>query len=390
MSTEVRESIETAIVEMASTHKERLSVIKGVWVALIAKQHLLMLGPGGTGKSFLVRDVNSRILGSRLFETQLDETSDPAQVMGPVDVQGIKQGSYRRNIEGFLPWADIGFLDEFFNANGPTRHSIMKALNERLREEDGKSIPIPLWSTFMGTNKLDADSDQAAVWDRIHHRYVISYVRERDNILEMARESVRRQVSTYQAPEKASIQLDALKVAHDEALRLERDIPTATLDTFLDIREELLHNGIEIGSRRIAEGLKAVCANAWLNGHTEATIGDLDILQHMWWVLQADIETSQKLILGITNPGEKAALEFLDELETYRADLRAAEDGDLDDTKKRLIGMEIYKNCNRVLKEADALEEKAAAAGAGTLRIKEMRGRTEALLGQVQANIFNL
>ena len=389
ISTNIRDTIENAIVEMGATHKERLSLVKGLFVALVAKQHLLMLGPGGTGKSFMIRDLASRITDATYFETALDETSDPGQVFGPVDIKAMKdEGKHRRRIDGMLPEADIAFIDEFFNANGPTLHGMMPILNERLYHNNGHPIETPLWSAFMGTNKLNADTDQAATWDRVHHRWVVKYVQERDNIRDMVSESIARRVSGYTEPEKASITLDELKTAHDEAMTLE--VPDNTWETFLDIKDELLHKGVEISSRRLAEGMAAVLANAWLNDHDKVSVGDMDVLQNMWWTFQTDVETVQKVVLGATNPGEKAALEFLDELEGYRADLRQAEDQDLDDTKKRLIGMEVFKNSKRIVAEAEQLEEKANAAGASTARIDELKERTQNLMDHVQSNFFGL
>jgi MoxR-like ATPase len=389
MTNDIRTNIESAIVEMGSTHKERLPIIKGLWVSLIARQHLLMLGPGGTGKSFLCRDLADRIDGSTYFETALDETSDPGQVFGPVDIKAMKEeGKHKRRTDGMLPEADIAFIDEFFNANGPTLHGMMPILNERLFHNNGHPSKAPLWSAFMGTNKLNADTDQAATWDRVHQRWVVKYVQDRDNVREMVAESIARRIRDHVEPARSSIKLEQLKDAHDEAMQL--DIPDATWETFLDIKDELLHNGVEVSSRRQAEGMAAVLANAWLNGHDSVTIGDLDILQAMWWTLQADIDVVQKLILGATNPGEKAALEFLDELEKYNSQLQEAERQDLDDTKKRLIGMEVFKNSRRIIAEANELETKAKAAGAGTARIEELRGRTQSLMDRVQEEFFGL
>lgn len=381
--------IEQAITEMATTHKERLHVIKGLWVSLVARQHLLMLGPGGTGKSFLIRDLASRVADAKYFETALDETSDPGQVFGPVDIKAMKEeGRHRRRTTNMLPEADIGFVDEFFNANGPTLHGMMPILNERVFHNNGRPDPAPLWSAFMGTNKLNVDTDQAATWDRIHQRYIIPFVTGRDNRRDMVAESIMRRISTYVPPAKTSITLTDLRAAHDEAMQL--PIPDSTWDTFLDLRDELLRAGIVVGSRREAEGMAAVLANAWLNGHDEVSVGDLDILQAMWWSLQSEAEEAQKIILGSTNPGEKAALEFLDELESYRADLRSAEEGSLDETKKRLVGMEVFKNSKRILQEADELETKAQAANASTHRIAELRERTQQLMDHVQREFFNL
>lgn len=389
MSSNTRNQIEAAIVEMGSVHKERLSVIHGLWVALVARQHLLMLGPGGTGKSFLIRDLASRILSAQYFETALDETSDPGQVFGPVDIKAMKEeGKHRRRTTNMLPEADIAFIDEFFNANGPTLHGTMPILNERVHHNNGHATQTPLWSAFMGTNKLNADTDQAATWDRIHQRFLMSYVQGRDNIQDMVADSIARRISSYTEPEKASIELSELKTAHDEAMQTK--VPQDTWDTFIDLKEELQHAGVEVGSRRIAEGMAAVLANAWINGHSEVTVGDLDVLQNMWWTFQSEIEPVQQIILGVTNPGEKMALEKLNELEKFRADLRSAEGQDLDDTKKRLIGMEVFKNSKRIMDEAEDLLEKSEAAGASTTRVKELKGRTQDLMDHVHSEFFGL
>lgn len=388
-TTEIRNNVEKAIVEMGYTHKERLAVIKGMWVALVARQHLLMLGPGGTGKSLLARDVADRIDNAYYFESAGDETSDPGQFFGPVDIKAMKEeGKHRRRITGMLPEADIAFIDEFFNLNGPTLHGMMPILNERYFHNNGQPMETPLWSAFMGTNKLNADTDQAATWDRVHLRYVVKYVQDREAVRDLITDSVNRRVTSYTEPPKATIDLDDLKAAHDEAMTL--NVPDNAWETFLDIRDELLNEGVEVSTRRQAEGMVAVLANTWVDGNTEVNTGNLDILQHMWWSYQADMEKVQKIILAATNPGEKAALEYLDEIEQYNQDLREIERQDLDDTKKGLKTMEIIKNTKHVLSEADDLDEKAKAAGASTARIEELRKRATDLKNHIQKEYYGL
>ncbi len=68
--------------ELNQVHFERPDVIRSLIVALLARQHVILLGPPGTGKSRLVRDLCQRMIG-RFFEWQLTRMSTPCEGRGP-------------------------------------------------------------------------------------------------------------------------------------------------------------------------------------------------------------------------------------------------------------------------------------------------------------------
>lgn len=389
---DIRLRVEKIKEEQKDLIKERETVIDGAWVARVAQQHFLMLGPGGTAKSFLVRDMVSRITGATLFERALDESSDVSEVLGSPDIKAmVEQGKTRRVLEGTFATATDAFLDEFFNANGVVLHSLQPGLNERIVHNNGQPTSIPLRSAFMGTNKLNADADQAALWDRIHHRHVVKYVADRNNIADMvggaiARLAVLGRGTGTNLTQVTKVTLEELDQAFNESLAL--DVPDPVMGVFLDIRDELNGNGILISDRRVVEGMSAVLANAWINGHETVTVGDLDILQHMWWSLQESAPIARGIILGATNPGEKAALDLLDELDKIRAEIKGAEQ--LDEERKRRVGVEAVRNCDRLLREAQPLLAKATAAGASTARIQETIDKAEALKIEVGKAVFGI
>lgn len=383
----IRERVETTIVEMALTHKEREEILRGCFVALLAKQHLLMVGPGGTGKSLLVRDLKDRITGTTYFETALDETSDPGQLHGPVDIKAMKEdGKHRRVTTNMLPQAHIAFIDEFFNANGPALHSTMPILNERIFHNNGTPTPAPLWSAFMGTNKLNSDADQAALWDRIHHRFVVKYVSDRENLRSLVQADAARRVSTFSATSKTTITLDELAQAHDEAMQL--TVPDVVFNTFLDIKDELLSEGVEVSTRRINEGYAAVLANAWLNGHSRVSVGDLDVLSNMWWTLQDHLDTVRKIILAATNPGENEALALDAEITKLRKSLKDAQKQDIEEQRARIFAMELYKNCREIIANCDKLLEKSVDAGTSTTRIDHAKTRAADFMNELHTEFF--
>jgi MoxR-like ATPase len=384
--------------EQNSVIKERAEVLHGLWVALVAQEHLLMLGPGGTGKSFLVRDAVSHIDGAKLFEVAFDETTDPSQVFGPPDIKAmVEDGKTRRVPTGMLPEAHVAFMDEFFNGNGPLLHSVMPALNERIWHNNGLPSPVPLISAFMGTNKLNADADQAALWDRVHMRHVVGYIADRQTQADMVGDAIARMAANGRGTStsvpglnRTVITLDELEQAHREALGL--DVPDPVIEMFFDIRDELQHGSakIQISDRRAVEGMAAVMANAWINNHTSVTVGDLDVLAHMWWTVQDQMSTARSVILAATNPGEKAALDLLDELDKFKKEIKQTNDSDIDASRKKRVGVEMVKNADKLLSDAKAHRDKAVAAGTSTTRLDEVIKKADAFKVEVGTSIFGL
>lgn len=384
--------------ELNDTLKERREVIQGALVALIGQLHMLMLGPGGTGKSLLIRALISHILNSTYFETSLDETTDPSQVFGPPNVKDmVEKGRASRFGEGMLPTATHAMLDELFNANLPLLHSLMPPLNERVWHDNGLVTGVPLRSAFAGTNKLNADADAAAMWDRIHLRYVVGFVEDRAAQMSMVDEALARMLlngrgtSTSIGGVHTTVDIAELDRAHVEALTLE--VPPAVYETFFDIRDELRHGsaGVQISDRRVTESMVAVKANAWLNGHTEVTVGDLDVLASMWWTVQEQAPEARTVILGTTNPGERAAMDLLGELDDLKQTLKNANDDDeMDPARKKRVGIQSVKDAQRLLADANEHLETARAGGTSTLRLEEVVKRTEGFVKEVAQTYFGL
>lgn len=394
---DIQKRVSAAMDEMNDLIKERAEVCHGAWVAAVAQEHLLMLGPGGTGKSFFSRALTSHIDGAVPFEVAFDETTDPSQVFGPPDIKAmVEDGKTRRVIRGMLPEATHAFLDEFFNGNGPLLHSIMPVLNERVFHNNGMPSEVPLRMAIMGTNKLNADADQAALWDRVHMRYVVKYLQRRDNQSAMVTEAIARMAmvgrgtTTSIATSKTTVTIDELDQAHKEALAL--DIPDGAVDMFFDIRDELQHGKaqIEISDRRMNEGMAAVMANAWVRGHEEVKVGDLDILASMWWTVQDQAPAARAVILGATNPGEKAALDLLEDLDKLKQEIKDAQSSDMDDSRKKRVGVATVKTTDKLLNEAKDHLAKAQAAGASTTRIEECIRRADDFKVFIGETIFGI
>ena len=174
----MRDKILKIEAELNQTYLERREVVRGLLVGLLARQHVLLLGPPGTAKSALAEDICSRI-GGKYFRWLLARTSTPEELFGPVSLKALENDSYRRVTSGKLPEADIAFLDEIWKCNSAVLNTLLTVANERLFFNDGAPVQVPLQMLVGASNELPEDREElGALWDRFLLRYVVSYVKD--------------------------------------------------------------------------------------------------------------------------------------------------------------------------------------------------------------------
>ncbi len=137
-------------------------------VAAVAQEPLLIVGPPGTAKSDLVLKFKDA-LGIRqedYFEYMLTRFTEPSEIIGPIDINELRDGRYIRREQGKLPTAKLAFLDEIFKSNSAILNILLTIINEKKFYQDGVPQPVALRVLFAATNEIPEHDELGALKDR--------------------------------------------------------------------------------------------------------------------------------------------------------------------------------------------------------------------------------
>lgn len=288
--------------ELNGTFAEREAEIRGLLIALMAREHVLILGPAGTGKSALANVFCSALGGAQYFEWLLTRFSTPEELFGPVSLDGLKHDRFRRVVTGKLPEAHVGFLDEIFKANSAVLNSLLTALNERAFDNDGGRSQIPLETVVGASNELPEGPELAALYDRFLLRYWTDYTKTPaafERLLTGAEPSITTTVGLADV-KAAQLEVDALP------------IDPAAVEELFKLRAEMATAGVVISDRRWRKAVRILRAAAWLDGFASVTPDVFPILAHVLWDKPDERTNVIKLVSRYTSAELAEAQEAFD------------------------------------------------------------------------------
>ena len=268
-------------------------------LAALAGESIILLGPPGVAKSMVARQLKTAFRDAQSFEYLMSRFSTPDEIFGPVSIQKLKTSdTYERAVEGYLPTADVVFLDEIWKAGPAIQNTLLTVINEKIFRNGNREMHLPLKLLVAASNELPAKGEGlAARLDRFVIRIESRPIKLEKNFRAMLLEvkSEERGVEKQSSADEGKVNSNAI-TAEEYAGWTECidkiGVKIEVLDAISAIRKSLRavnvdeaaeRRNIYVSDRRWKNIVRLLRTSAFMQDREEVDICDLLPIYHCLW-----------------------------------------------------------------------------------------------------------
>jgi MoxR-like ATPase len=281
---------------------EKDEELKLALLTALSDESILLLGPPGVAKSMIARRIKYAFKDARSFDYLMSRFSTTDEVFGPVSISKLKTSdSYERNIDGYLPTADVVFLDEIWKAGPSIQNTLLTVINEKLFRNGTQEIHIPLKILIGASNELPAQGEGLeALWDRFIIRIVCKPIAQEQHFYKMLLDDDSPEtIHTTNAITNAEF------AQWQKAIKA-ITIPTDVLQAISEIRKQLkgilvknssVHRDIYVSDRRWKKIARLLKTSAFMHGRNAVDITDVFVIHHCLWNNPEEYEDVKQVVM---------------------------------------------------------------------------------------------
>ncbi|UVD81439.1 AAA family ATPase [Mycoplasma iguanae] len=275
---------------------ERDAIVKLCILGIFSKESVFLLGPPGIAKSLISRKISSVFKNSKQFEVLMNKFTLTDEIFGPIDILALKEGRFKRKIDGYLPDANIAFLDEIWKASSSIQNTLLTIINEKIFVNDGEIEKVDLYFLIAASNELpERKQNLEALWDRFLMKFNIEPIQDEKNFVNMI--TNQEDVLAHKTiSDKDIIDFKIVNEVYNElkTIKVDEDVLNFILETKKEIKKQndkvLKQNPFADGfdqfyvsDRKWKKNVNLLKASAYLNERESVNLTDLNIIYYTLW-----------------------------------------------------------------------------------------------------------
>ena len=276
-------------------------------LAALAGESILLLGPPGVGKSMIARRMKTAFNKAKAFEYLMSRFSTPDEIFGPVSISKLKTSdTYERATEGYLPTADVVFLDEIWKAGPAIQNALLTVMNERVFRNGDKEERLPLKLLVAASNELPAKGEGLeALWDRFLVRMICRPIQNEEDFRKMllndnadagdTDDTLESEVAITGEEYEQWKREQTLVAVEDDVLDCISRIRKAL--TCLNISGAELERNVYVSDRRWKHIIRLIRASAWIQERKQTELSDLAFISPCLWNEPDEVDAIKELVI---------------------------------------------------------------------------------------------
>jgi MoxR-like ATPase len=270
--------------------------ITALLAGLASGESTILVGEPGTAKTAMVEAL-SKLVNAKYFYYLLTRFTEPDELLGPVDINALREGRYSRITRNRLPEAEIVFLDEIFKASSAVRNILLDIILNKRILNGAEYIKLPMLTLYTASNEVSTDAEDKAFYDRLTIRVFVRYVEE-----SLWDELLVRGVALPQAMSQLRPVADANYIRSLQSVIIQRAVAMANNAEFrskyIEALSLLKQRGLEVSDRRKVKIIYVFSAISVVYGEEMPSLDSLaDALRFTAVHTEDDLKKIEEVIL---------------------------------------------------------------------------------------------